>query len=254
MDLDRFENAIAFDLETTGTDLAHDQPVSYALYFNDPNGARSEHQLVKPTVPIAEEAIAVHGITQADVDERGLELATALRTLGNTLVRASREGRILVGMNVSFDLTILDQQLYTYFGKGLIDAGWNGPIFDTIVMDRQLDRFRKGKRTLTALCDEYGVVFENAHDALADSKACLDVAEAICERYPELEELPNSELLSMQTKAYLEWASGFNDYRIRNGQDPITLYETWPVLLGPPVISVDAVPSQASNVSVSAGG
>ena len=121
-------------------------------------------------------------------------------------------------------------------------------------MDRHLDRYRKGKRTLTALCEEYGVTFENAHDALADSKACLDVAQAMCERYPELEDVPNSQLLSLQTDAYLTWAAGFNDYRVRNGQEPITLYETWPVLLAPPVVPVKAVQSQVSNASVSAGG
>jgi len=226
-----FSNMIAFDLETTGVDVLHDEPVSYALTTED--GQLSIYELVRPNVPVSPEAEQVHHITAdmlASPDVRPLE--DALKIIGNKLVQYSHASIPVVGMNLGFDLTITDRLLKTHFGKGLVEAGWRGPIIDVMVLDRTLDKFRRGKRTLTALCETYEVECTNAHNALADARVGFPLARAIFERYDSmLCTMTSEELLNYQDRSYRSNAHSLNDYRLKQGQEPITLYETWPILV-----------------------
>ena len=52
-------------------------------------------------------------------------------------------------------------------------------MLDAVVLDRHVDRYRKGSRTLAALCAQYGVTIENAHDASADAMASVGVLLAL---------------------------------------------------------------------------
>ena len=56
-------------------------------------------------------------------------------------------------------------------------------VLDPRVLDRHLDRYRKGRRTLTDLCAHYGVTLEGAHDAAADALAALEVVRALGRRF-----------------------------------------------------------------------
>ena len=69
----------------------------------------------------------------------------------DAVVSASRRGVPLVGMKLDYDLTILDTQAKSWFGSGLADRGWCGPVLDAVVIDRHFDRWRRGRRTLGAL-------------------------------------------------------------------------------------------------------
>ena len=66
---------------------------------------------------------------------------------------------------------------------GLADRGWCGPVLDAVVIDRHFDRGRRGRRTLGALCDHYGIEIGNAHDATADAIASVEVVFAMAARY-----------------------------------------------------------------------
>jgi DNA polymerase-3 subunit epsilon len=45
------------------------------------------------------------------------------------------------------------------------------PVIDPLVLDREFMKYRKGKRTLSVLCPDYGVELVNAHNSTADAIA-----------------------------------------------------------------------------------
>ena len=98
-----------------------------------------------------------------------MALGDAIELISDSVVSAGRRGVPLVGMKLDYDLTILDTQSRQLCGVGLRERGWRGPVLDAVVLDRHHDRYRKGSRTLGALCAHYGVCIENAHDAAADA-------------------------------------------------------------------------------------
>ena len=57
------------------------------------------------------------------------------------------------------------------------------PVIDPLVIDKAVDRYRKGKRTLEAAAAFYGVPLDDAHDAGADAIAAGRVAQAIAREH-----------------------------------------------------------------------
>jgi DNA polymerase-3 subunit epsilon len=133
-------------------------------------------------------------------------------------------------MKLDYDLTILDTQSKRARGNGLLERGWSGPVLDAVVLDRHLDRFRKGSRTLGALCTHYGVDIGNAHDASADAIASVKVLLAMAAQYKELQYGELSELHEAQANWHREWAQSYDQWRSAKGMplmDPRDYM--WPV-------------------------
>jgi DNA polymerase-3 subunit epsilon len=82
----------------------------------------------------------------------------------------------------SYDFTVLAAEIARYGVPQLTRF----PVLDPYIMNKQVDRYRKGKRTLTALCEEYGVVLDNAHTSAADALATLRVLDAMAGKFPKL--------------------------------------------------------------------
>ena len=225
------QDLLAFDLETTGVDRFTDVPVSYAL-VTVRGGAvvASDASLVDPGRDIPPEASTVHGITSEQARRQGVPLGIAVRHVAGRVLDASLRGVPIVGMNLDFDLTMLDVCYRRETGRGLEDDGFRGPVFDALVIDRHVDRYRRGKRTLTDLCTCYGVAIDHAHDAAADAKAAADVVRAMCKCYPELTVRPPSELHVAQGAWHREWRASFARWRLRVGLSPIVDEdERWPI-------------------------
>lgn len=223
------DKAVAFDLETTGVRVHNDQPVSYALVHADGDLYDTDHSLVIPEVPISPGASEKHGITMEQCLATGVSLVVALEHIRDVLLSASRAGTPLVGMNLTFDLTIVDHQLRINCGEGLEELGWHGPIVDAYVIDRYLDKYRKGKRTLTDLCQHYNVPLDNAHDAAGDALASLLVARAAYKRYPELAAIAPDELLSRQQTWHIERQQSYADWLVSQRRNPIQVPKSWPI-------------------------
>jgi DNA polymerase-3 subunit epsilon len=226
---------LGFDLETTGIDVFDDLPVSFALVtFHDRRAIRTETSLVdcgRESHPGAE---ATHGITRRRAMEEGVMLDLAAERMAEIICSAGAEGIPLVGMNVSFDLTMLDTVIRRSTGRGLAARGWSGPVVDCLVLDKHVDKFRKGRRQLGDLCDHYGVTHRGAHDAVSDVVASVEVAIILCQQYDELRELDPIALTTRQTAWKHEQTDDFSRYRERNGQTPIPLHEhRWPVMPDP---------------------
>src|ERR1700728_265055 len=163
---------LCFDLETTGVDRFTDVPVSLAL-LRVRRGIVLERtlRLVDPGRPIPQGATAVHGITDEEVRTHGMDLACAIELVADALLAASHRGVPVVGVKLDYDLTMIDALCRGIDGRGLEDRGWTGPVLDALVLDRHLDRYRKGRRTLTDLCQLYGVTIGHAHAADSDAAA-----------------------------------------------------------------------------------
>jgi DNA polymerase III subunit epsilon len=212
------QDLLAFDLETTGVDPFADVPVSYALVaVRSGEVIRRDASIVDPAREIPEGATAVHGISTQRARREGITLGIAVRRIADALIGASCQDVPVVGMKLDYDLTMLDSCYRRETGRGLFEDGFCGPVLDALVIDRHVDRYRPGRRTLVDLCTHYGVVIEHAHDAAADAKAAADVVLAICELFPELCALSPRELHAAQEDWHQEWTESFAEWRLRKG-------------------------------------
>jgi DNA polymerase-3 subunit epsilon len=222
---------LGFDFETTGVDRFNDVPVSYALVTvvaGELVAAKSG--LINPGREIPAGATRVHGITSERARAEGLPLKDAIEMVSDAVVSASERGVPLAGMKLDYDLTILDTQCRRLSGSGLHERGWNRPVLDAVVLDRHFDRFRKGSRTLGALCAHYGVKLENAHDALADAMASVRVVIALADRFRELGDADAGTLHDAEIGWHREWAEGYDEWRSGQGMAPMDRRDfIWPV-------------------------
>ena len=148
----------------------------------------------------------------------------------DALVSASSRRVPLAGMKLDYDLTILDTQARNLSGCGLLERGWRGPVLDAVVLDRHLDRFRKGSRTLGALCEHYGIDIGNAHDATADALASARVLFALAARFEELSESDPGALHQAEIGWHREWAEGYAEWRTGRGLSPMDRRDyLWPL-------------------------
>src|SRR5919197_1191327 len=173
----------AFDTETTGVDVETDRIVSAAVVVQDAPGARPRvtRWLVNPGVPVPEAATAVHGLTEKHLQRNGRWPAPVMYEIAEELAEHAAMHRPLVVMNAPFDLTLLDRELKRHRASSLgayLDAH---PlcVLDPRVLDKHLDRYRKGRRTLSDLCAHYEVELTDAHEAAADALAELLVVRAL---------------------------------------------------------------------------
>ncbi|MFI6038343.1 3'-5' exonuclease [Streptomyces sp. NPDC051315] len=223
----------AFDTETTGVDVETDRIVSAALVVQDAPGVRPRvsRWLVNPGVPVPAEATAVHGLTEDHLHRNGRWPAPVMYEIAELLAEQAAAGRPLVVMNAPFDLTLLDRELRRHRASSL--ARWLEPaplrVLDPRVLDKHLDRYRKGRRTLTDLCAHYGVPLADAHDAAADAVAALEVVRAVGRRFAaRLERLSPAELHSLQTSWHAAQARGLQAWFARSGSTEV-VDTSWPL-------------------------
>ena len=222
---------LGFDLETTGINPQEDVPVSFSLvYYQGWTKQKAVNGLINPGVAIPEQASAIHGITNEMAEAKGRPLLESISAIADGLVMASERGIPVVGMNVGYDLQMIDAQLRRLLGKSLFESGWTGPAIDILVIDRHTDRYRKGGRKLIDLCGHYGVAGESLHDVSSDVEATVAVLAQLVERYPELAKLTLRELHWKQQQWHREWAENFSKYLVSKGKDPLPESEfSWPL-------------------------
>ncbi|MFE4056168.1 hypothetical protein ACFXP3_07675, partial [Streptomyces sp. NPDC059096] len=92
-----------------------------------------------------------------------------------------------------------------------------------------LDKYRRGKRNLEAVCGEYGVVLDAAHEAGADALAAARVATAIAERHASVAALTPTELHERQIAWYAEWAVDFQRFLRKKGNTDAVVDAVWPL-------------------------
>lgn len=214
---------LSFDLETTGPDPLTARIVTSALISIHGSDRDDLEILADPGVEIPEGATAVHGITTEYAREHGRPHAEALAETISRIRRGWQEGATLVVYNAPYDLTVLR----TLEPSFTID----GPVFDPLVVDKAKDRYRKGGRRLTQVCEHYGVALDNAHEASADAVAAARVAWKLARAYPELLDLSVDDLMLQQATWNYQDKTELREYFHSKGQADraATVNTSWPL-------------------------
>lgn len=224
---------IGFDLETTGTEPGESRIVTVAVVEVRGGEVRGRRGwLANPGIPIPEQASAIHGISTERAVAEGRPVREVADEIAAALVDHWREGAIVVAYNAAFDLTLLSAELARHGLPSLADrlgGAETGPVVDPLTIDRAVDRYRRGKRTLEAACGVYGVTLEAAHDAGADALAAVGVARAIAARHPEVAALTPAALHARQGAWHERWARDFQAYLRGQGTPDAVIDPAWPL-------------------------
>lgn len=227
------ELLIGFDLETTGTDPHGARIVTGAVIeVRDGEPTARREWLADPGVPIPADAVAVHGVSNERAAAEGSPAAQVADAIAGALTAHWGAGVPVVAYNAAFDLTLLSAELRRHGLPSLRDrlGGTDpGPVVDPYTIDRSVDRYRRGKRTLEAVCAEYGVPLDAAHDATADALAAVRLARAIADRHPRVAALDPAELHRRQIDWYAGWAADFQAFLRRKGDPTAVVDGTWPL-------------------------
>jgi DNA polymerase III subunit epsilon len=173
----KLRNPLAFfDLETTGTNISQDRIVELAFVILFPNGEQKQKNTrINPTIPIPPESTLIHGITNEDVKD-----APAFKQIASELANML-EGCDLAGFNIiKFDVPMLVEEF--------LRAGVEFETGNKKLIDAQKIFHLMEKRTLSAAYRFYcNKSLEDAHSAMADTKATIEVLEAQVSKYNRME-------------------------------------------------------------------
>lgn len=217
-----------FDTETTGIDTSSSRIVSATIALLGPAGEVVERYdwLLDPGVEIPEPAIRVHGITTEIARASGIDAAVGVRQIVDQLLEMIERGFPIVAYNAPYDLTLLAAEAARH-GVPLPET--LSPVIDPLLLDKQFDRYRKGKRTLELVAAHHGVDLGNAHDAGDDAIAAGRVLQRIAVKYADV--IPGE--LDELHRAQIAWAAAqaadFQSY-MRRVRDPSFVADgRWPV-------------------------
>jgi DNA polymerase-3 subunit epsilon len=132
----------------------------------------------------------------------------------------------LVVVNGAYDFTILRQEMLR-LKIGRLEDVKLPPIIDTLVCDRKLDVWRKGRRSLTAVAASYGICIRGAHTAYGDIVCSLKLARAMARKYPAFASCDLDKLQKMQAVAHEEWCENFEAFRRIDDSD-FMVSHGWP--------------------------
>lgn len=211
--LPEWANVIAvFDTETTGIAPETTRIVSAHISVLNPYGEVEDptNWLVDCGIDIPEQATAVHGITTERMRAEGAPAADSIYEILTKLQGFLSAGIGVVAYNAAYDFTILDREAKRY---GFDPLELPTPVIDPLIIDKQVDKYRKGKRTLEAAAGHYGVELTDAHDASADAIAAGRVAQAIGKKYAADLAFSATELHDLQVVWAKEQAESYATWR-----------------------------------------
>nr|WP_319020816.1 5'-3' exonuclease H3TH domain-containing protein [Brevibacterium sp. FME37] len=216
---------VGFDLETTGVDPATARIVTAAFVESAEN---SRTWLADPGVEIPEPARAVHGITTEFAQANGAPVADVVAELCTVLADLKADGAVVVGHNIVYDLSVMAAEVKRH--QPHIDlAGLLPTIVDTFVLDKRVEQFRRGKRTLTETAKRWKVTLFDAHDAAADALAALDISRALAENSKEIASLTQDEIMAAQGDWKRAQAADLQSWLRRKGNADAIVDGSWPM-------------------------
>jgi len=206
-----------FDLETTGIDVESSRIVSAYVGVIDLFGApKGVAWLADPGIEIPAGASAVHGITTERARAEGRPADEVVAEIVSVLRVLLAQGIPITIYNAPYDLTLLNREAIRY---GIEPLDMPGPIIDPLVLDKAMDTYRKGKRTLASAADVYGVELMDAHDATADAVAAGRVAQAIARKFAVELGDDTALLHTRQMQWCADQAASFQSYKRRTMPD-----------------------------------
>lgn len=211
---------LALDFETTGVDPERDRIVTAAVVDIDGSTGRTDATtwLADPGVDIPEEAAAIHGVSTAHARTHGRPAAEVVAEVAWLVGKWVGEGLPLVVYNAPYDVTLFDRELRRH---GIaVELPERLMVIDPLVIDKGIDRYRKGSRKLVDTAAHYGVPMQDgtAHGCEADALAAARIAWRIAATHPDIAGLSLAELYARQVAWHAEQATSFADYLRRKGK------------------------------------
>lgn len=178
MNLQLTKSLCVFDLETTGLQINTDRIVQIAIIKLNPSGVRTElNQLINPEMIIPQEVIDIHGVSNELIQDK-----PTFSQFAPELIEFIGDADLAGYNSNKFDIPVLAEEF--------LRVGINFDFSFRKFIDIQNIFHKMEQRTLAAAYKFYcGEEMKNAHDALYDTQATLDVFLAQLERYKETPEL-----------------------------------------------------------------
>ena len=245
---------MGLDTETTGTDPEAANLVTACVGLaGGTHRWTARNWLLQQADEIPAEATAIHGITTEHANQHGQDPVDALQQIVEDLQRGWAMSMPLVIYNAPYDLTVLDRNLRR---QDLPPLNVAGPVIDPFVIDKAIDRYRRGSRKLVDVAAHYGITLDaaDAHGAEADALAACRIAwKQAALKVPQpwsgdrpamLADWPLKQLHAWQADRYAEQRASFAAYLAKQGKqldDPSTV---WPMK---PLPIVDPLPSMVQT-------
>jgi DNA polymerase-3 subunit epsilon len=224
-----YQQLVSFDVETTGVDLDQDRIITAAISIvGDKYPVKHYDWIIDPGVEISAEATGIHGYTAEDIKLQGSDPKETLEKIINLLAEKCSEDVPLVIFNARFDVTIMDREAKRHGLVPLTERCPNLAIIDPMVIDKAAQPYRRGKRTLGALCEVYHVPFEEVHKANDDALAAARLAWRMGTKF-QMGELTAAEVHQKQIEWAKKQALGLQEYFDRQGKDE-TVSTEWPLI------------------------
>lgn len=161
------------DVETTGLSLGgKDRVVEIGIVLTNSQFEveRQFETLLNPVRDVG--PTSIHGISARDVIS-----APRFEEVQDTVL-ALLQNRVVVGHNIVFDINMLNSE----FERAGIRVNWGNPACTLLISKSAFGGALP--RNLTALSSALGIQHQNAHSALSDALACLEIAKVIEEKSP----------------------------------------------------------------------
>lgn len=188
---------------------------------------------VNPGVEIPEGAAAVHGVTTEDAVRDGRPPAEVLPEIVAVLnYELNFEDAILTAYNCPFDLTMLREE---YKRHGIIpkdstyveDLVAHVGIIDPLVIDKEVNKYRRGSRKLIDVAETHGFNLTNAHNSTADVEATIYLAEKFMTMFEDKATI--YELMELQATAKAGQAASLSEYFKKQGREDWEVDGSWPI-------------------------
>jgi DNA polymerase-3 subunit epsilon len=228
----------AYDVESTGVnDQRTDRIVTAAVIHIQPGQPVDVHEwLVAVDIDIPPGATEVHKITTASARTHGRPAADVIAEIGDELRRGWAAGEVLCAFNAAYDLTITADETRRWLGR---DFPIMGGVADPMVLDKIVDKYRKGSRRLGAVAEHYGVKIDGElHGSTTDALVAARVAWKLARLFPEVGDLDVRALYRLQVRAKAEQAAGLQDHLRAKARDAgesveaveaIVIDQSWPI-------------------------
>ncbi len=224
---------LAFDTETTGVSPKTDRLVTAACVMR-PQGALggidvTTNWLADPGVPIPAAASQIHGVTTEHARAHGASIAQVLDEVNEMLASHMSQGNVVVIFNAAYDLPLIEAESLRHGVTPLSSrlGGRIAPVVDPLVIDRAVERYRKGKKTLSLMAEAYGLDLpQDTHQAHVDCSLTLDVLAAIVCKHQEPRSVEVTDLDRYHREKHGEWAKDFESFLANRGRQT-HISRTW---------------------------
>jgi DNA polymerase-3 subunit epsilon len=225
----------SFDTESTGLDLENDRIVTAAVLLLGGKGPAQTHTWLSDAdgVEIPEAAEKIHKISTEHARTNGRPAAEVIALVSALLAEQVAASVPIIAMNARFDFTLLDRECARHGLPSLAEQAGRDPlVIDPYVLDKHLDKYRKGSRQLIDMAAHYKVELPTsaAHDAGADALAAARITYKLAARHPILHNSAIEYVHQCQVIWAREQAASLQAHFRRKGDPNAVVEGAWPLI------------------------